>query len=368
MMSISTEQIAEVWTSARTTLLKRLFLDRQTEFWLGELDPVRSLGEIRARVVDVIDETADTKTFVLRPNAAWRGHRAGQYTLVSGEINGVRMQRCYSISSAPGAALLSITVKRVAGGLMSTWLHDRVRPGHVLRLGPPAGDFVLPPRSRSKRLLLSGGSGITPTMSMVRDLATRGEVHDVVFVHYARSRADVIFGEELDDLAALHPGLELNVCLDDDPSAPRGFDEARFEALVPDYAERATFLCGPAPLMDRVVRLWNRAGASDRLVREHFVSALTMEPPAAAAGGVQVRFARSQRDVIARGGGTLLEQLERAGERPPNGCRIGICHTCKCRKQSGTVHNLVTGEVSSEPDQDIQLCISVPRSNLELDL
>jgi stearoyl-CoA 9-desaturase NADPH oxidoreductase len=83
---------------------------------------------------------------------------------------------------------------------------------------------------------------------------------------------------------------------------------------------------------------------------------------------VQVRLARSGRDVVAKGAGSLLEQLERAGEHPAHGCRIGICHTCKCRKRSGTVQNLVTGEVSSEPDQEIQLCISVPRSDLEVDL
>ena len=83
---------------------------------------------------------------------------------------------------------------------------------------------------------------------------------------------------------------------------------------------------------------------------------------------MQVRLGRSERNVVAKGQGSLLEQLERAGERPAHGCRIGICHTCKCRKQSGTVQNLVTGEVSSEPDQEIQLCISMPRSDLELDL
>jgi ferredoxin len=71
---------------------------------------------------------------------------------------------------------------------------------------------------------------------------------------------------------------------------------------------------------------------------------------------------------VLEGEGSLLERLERAGERPAHGCRIGICHTCKCRKQSGTVQNAVTGEVSSEPDQEIQLCISVPCSDLELGL
>jgi ferredoxin-NADP reductase len=345
-----------------------LFLERQAEFWLGELDPVRSLGEIRARVVEIIEETADTKTFVLQPNSAWPGHHAGQHTSVEVEIDGVRMRRCYSISSAPHDVLVSITVKHMPGGRVSTWLHEHVRAGHILRLGAPAGDFVLPVTTPDKLLLLSGGSGITPVMSMLRDLAAHGALHDVVFAHYARSRADVIFKKELGELAASHPGLRLLLCLDDDVSASRGFDEARFGELVPDFAERSTLLCGPGPLMDRAARLWESVGASDLLERERFTPALRLVPPVASPNGVQVRLARSERAVVAKGAGSLLEQLERAGERPAHGCRIGICHTCKCRKQSGTVQNLVTGEVSSEPDQEIQLCISLPRSDLELDL
>jgi ferredoxin-NADP reductase len=345
-----------------------LFLDRQAEFWMGELDPVRSLGEPRARVVEVVEETRDTKTFALRPNAAWSGHRAGQYTSVEVEIDGVRVRRCYSISSAPGDAFVSITVKRVSGGRVSTWLHEHVRAGDVLRLGAPAGDFVLPSPTPKKVLLLSGGSGITPVMSMLRDLAACDAIDDVVFVHHARSRADVIFGDELADLAARHAGLRLVLCLDDDASGPGGFDEAYFATQVPDFGERSTFLCGPTPLMDRAERLWERVGASDLLELERFTPALRPLPTMPATGGVQVRLRRSARNVVAKGQGSLLEQLERAGERPPHGCRIGICRTCKCRKQSGTVQNLVTGEVSSEPDEEIQLCISSPRSDLELDL
>ncbi|MGB5703388.1 MAG: ferredoxin reductase [Polyangiales bacterium] len=349
-------------------MAERLFLDRQAEFWMGELDPVRSLGELRARVVEVIEETEDTRTFVLRPNAAWRGHRAGQYTSVELEIDGVRVRRCYSISSAPGDALVSVTVKRVPDGRVSTWLHENVQAGQVLRLGAPSGDFVLGSQTPGKLLLLSGGSGITPVMSMLRDLAMSEGIVDLVFVHHARSGADVIFGEELADLAARHPGLRLVLCLDDDTSTPRGFDEAHFAELVPDFAERSTFLCGPKPLMDRAERLWESVGASERLQLERFTPALRLLPPVDSVDGVEVRLRRLDRTVVAKGQGSLLEQLERAGERPAHGCRIGICHSCKCRKQSGTVRNLVTGEVSSEPDEEIQLCISMPCSDLELDL
>jgi ferredoxin len=178
----------------------------------------------------------------------------------------------------------------------------------------------------------------------------------------------VIFGEELADLAERHPGLQLIVRTDDEAGRPLGFDEGDFAALVPDFAARTTYLCGPGALMERVEKLWHCAGASTHLSRERFAPPARLVGARAPLAGVGVRLARSERRVTAAGEGALLEQLERAGERPANGCRIGICHTCTCRKHSGTVENLLTGEVSSEPDQDIQLCISVPRSDLDLDL
>jgi ferredoxin-NADP reductase len=202
-------------------------------------------------------------------------------------------------------------------------------------------------------------------MSILRQRVARGAVKDLVFVHHARRRADVIFGRELEAIAARHPGMRLLIQLDDDP-AGGGFDEARLARQVPDFAARNTMVCGPAGLMDRVEAMWARAGATDRLQREQF----TVPPPVVPAPGapVAIRLARSGRTVVADGAGTLLDQLERAGERPASGCRIGICQTCQCTKTSGVVENLRTGAISSEPGESIQLCISVARSELELGL
>jgi len=349
------------------TISRRLFFDRQAAFWLDQLHPTWSMREIRARVVEVIAETPDTRTFVLRPNRHWKGHRAGQHTTVEVEIDGVRHRRCYSISSAPSDPRLAITVKRVAGGRVSPWLHEHVRPGHVLRLGPAAGDFgVGDGATAAPLLLIGGGSGVTPLMSILRDLAARDAVRNVVLVLHARSRGEVIFGRELEALASRHAGLSLIVRLDDDPGGDGGFDEQRLARLVPDFASRTTLLCGPAGLMDRVERMWARAGATARLQREQFgAPPLTVPPPGAP---VAVRLTTSARTVTADGTGTLLEQLERAGERPAYGCRMGICQTCKCRKRSGVIENLRTGAISSDPDEDIQLCISRARSDLELRL
>lgn len=334
----------------------RLHLDKAAEFWLGEVDASWSLDGRRARVARVIDETRDVKTFVLEPGRAWAGHRAGQHVEVEVEIDGVRVRRCYSLSSAPSDPRPTITVKRVEGGRVSSWMHARLRAGDVVGLGAPSGDFVLPEVTPSKVLLLSGGSGATPVMSMLREMASKGEVGDVVYAHCARTRDDVLFADELRALAARHPGLRVVL------HCGAALDGEGLRAWVPDFAARETFLCGPSGMMTLVEGVWAEAGVTERLRRERFSAPRAVEGGATA----KVRLAVTQRTVEARAGATLLEALEGAGERPAYGCRMGICNTCRCRKRAGTVVDAVTGAVSSAADEDIRLCVSVAKSDVEL--
>jgi ferredoxin-NADP reductase len=224
-----------------------------------------------------------------------------------------------------------------------------------VRLGTPAGDFIAP-EVATPLLLVGGGSGITPIMAIVRELAERNQLSDVVVVHGARTAADAVFWPQLTALAAAHPGLRLIARRDDQ----HGYlDVASLRSLVPDLAARETFVCGPPGLID-VVRA---AAPADRVHLERFVAA-PINLPNAAAVTVQLR----SRAVIAHGPGSLLDQLERAGERPAHGCRMGICNTCRCTKRSGAVLDTTTGLVSAEPDQEIRLCTSIAQSDLTLEL
>jgi ferredoxin-NADP reductase len=253
---------------------------------------------------------------------------------------------------------------------VSSFLHERVRAGSVIGLGAPAGDFVLDAPSGAGLLLLSGGSGATPGMAILRDLAGRGALHDVVVVQAARSAADVIFRDELLALAARHAKKgDLRVIFRLDDAAKGPLAEAELQELVPDFAARQTLLCGPPGMMDAMERIWTRAGARSRLRTERFVAARPPVTPVTKARGeaVTLRLSRSGRCVSAEAH-TVLEQLEQAGERPAYGCRMGICQTCRCLKRAGTVEDLLTGAVSSEPDQEIRLCVSVARSDLDLAL
>jgi ferredoxin-NADP reductase len=326
---------------------RRWFLDRTADFWLGELRATWSLSERRGRVVSVHSETADTKTFEIITPRSWPGHRAGQYVPVEVEIDGVRVRRNYSISSGAsesGRRRIAITVKRVPGGRVSTWMHAHLREGDVVRLGSPAGDFVVgaPP---ARLLLVGAGSGITPIAAIVRDLVARGEVRDVLVIEAARTDAEAIFATELAQLADATVGLRV--------LSRRG--QLTPDLLEPFVANREVYVCGPTPVMDLVTRLAPRARV------ERFAA-----PRPASSHNARVHLAIAKRsvDII---DGTLLEALERAGERPAYGCRMGICNTCRCQKTSGTVEDVLTGALSSEP-QEIRLCTSIARSDLELAL
>lgn len=331
---------------------------------LTALHPMLSLGEVRARVISVIAETADTKTFVLRPNAFWMGVQAGQFIRVRREINGRFVERVYSASSLRGTRELAITIKRQAGGLFSQHMHDTVRRGDVLTISQAAGEFVLPAILPAKILLLSAGSGITPMLAMLQSLNARRYAGDVLLLNVAPSADTFIFSRRLAELATRFPALRL---LPHYTQTAGRLDAEKLRAQVPDIAERTTWLCGPAEMMAWVHALWETEQYSAPLRSERFASSQLL--PASAPGTpVNVTFGEAGQRFTTQGNDNLLLQAERAGLAPKHGCRIGICASCQCIKASGTVENLQTGAISAAPDELIRLCVSVARSDLSIKL
>jgi ferredoxin-NADP reductase len=223
-------------------------------------------GELVCRAVT--DETHDVRSFHFtsaQPNRF--SFAAGQFLTFELPIGGQTVYRCYTISSPPSrSGTISITVKRVARGPVSNWLHDRVRPGTRLRATGPSGDFVLPPDGDEKLLLLSAGSGVTPLMSMARMLFDHAQDRDVVFIHSARSPADIVFREELALLARRLPRLRVAHIVEgkaDEPGWPGllgRLDGRILDLLVPDMRTRDVYCCGPAPYMANVRALLDQAG------------------------------------------------------------------------------------------------------------
>ncbi|SPM33486.1 Ferredoxin-NADP reductase [Mycobacterium rhizamassiliense] len=329
-------------------------VDRYTEL----VAPTWTLGEARAKVVDVRRSTSRSVTLTLAPNAAFSSAhavKAGQYVNVAVEIDGRRHTRCYSPANAEGGATLELTIGQHDGGLVSNFLYERARRGMVVGLSGVGGDFVLPAQRPRRILFVSGGSGITPVLAMLRTLVAQGHDGEIAFVHYARNAAEACYRDEL----AAMPGVRV---LHGFTRSGAGDLEGRFGAGHLAHAmpsPDAVFVCGPTALVEAV--------------REHCENVFTESfvPPAVAVpanpSGGRITFADSGIDAV-DDGRSLLEQAEAAGLAPANGCRMGICHTCTRRKNTGTVRSLTTGSVSSAPDEDIQICVSVPVGDVDLSL
>jgi ferredoxin-NADP reductase len=349
--------------------------------YLEQLNPLLVRGECRAEVVAAERGTEESVTLTMRPNRAWQGFRAGQFVNVTVEIDGVRHRRCYSPACAEsrrrddpppyrgtfGPSAIEITVKRHPEGLVSNFLVDRAEPGMVVGLSAGEGDFQLPDPRPESVLLIGGGSGITPLMSILRTLFAEAYAGPVALLYYAPEADRCIYRGELERLDAAHPNFQLLRSYTRAPGSGEldgHFSPAHLPQADPDFTEAETFACGPPALLDAVRGTWAN-GLEHQLHVESFVPPTFV--PVGEPGEGQIRFAGSGVEV-ANSGAPLLAQAEAAGLTPEFGCRMGICHTCTCRKRSGTHKNLITGEVSSAPDEEIQLCVSAALGDLTVEL
>jgi ferredoxin-NADP reductase len=340
--------------------------------YLEVLDPMWAAREVRARVVDVVRETDGehpVATVRLQPTETWRGHRAGQYVQVGVEVPGARRTtRCFSISSAasgPGEEF-SLTVRAHAEGLVSRFLVEEARPGLVVHLSQAEGGFTLsesPATPTNNHLLyLTGGSGITPAMSHLRTLLRDGydgrAGRKVTFLHWSRSPEDQIFAEELQRIAWADNGVTVRLFHGD-----QVFSEELLRRHVPRFEATDTWACGPAGMMELVLEAYD---GSPRLRTEYFKLS-GRAPGAAGSTEGDVSFTRAGTSAP-NTGASLLEQAEALGLTPEFGCRMGICLTCTSRKSEGTVRNVLTGEESSLPDEDIRICVSAPVGDCAVEL
>lgn len=344
-----------------TNSLTRLLDTDKLEFWLRHVNPLFALDRVRARVTAVHVDTPRVRTLILRPNARWRGFRAGQHVMLTLEVAGRRLTRTFSLSGGEDEPTLRLTIGRQPNGRVTGALHDRVRPGAVVEISQAQGEFVLPDDPRTPLLLIAGGTGITPFLAMLRTLAARGGRRDVVLLGWAPSASELIARRELALLPQRLPGLRIHTAYTRAGAAR--FSPQLLDVVVPDFRERLTYVCGPDALTDAVAAHWHDAGLDGRLRREWFGA-----PRGAVAGSgpVAVACTRSGRTVTVPGVRSLLVELEAAGLTPAHGCRAGICRQCTCMLASGAVEELRTGGTRNETDEPIQLCAVRARSDLVL--
>lgn len=336
--------------------------------YLHLVNPLWSARELRGRVVDVKAETRDSATLVIEPGWGFEFRfTPGQYIGIGILVDGRWHWRSYSLTSVPnwtdsahrGKQLISITVKAMPEGFLSTHLVGGVEVGTIVRLAAPQGGFMLPEPPPAKVLFLTAGSGITPVMSMLRTMDRRGELPDVVHVHSARTDVDVLFGAELAELHDKHPSYVLRQHLTGENGK---FELSALDELYPDWRERETWACGPAAMLDEIEHYWAQAGLADRLHIERF----EIERGAVGEGGT-VAFARSDRSTEVDGATSLLQAGESAGVQMPFGCRMGICQTCVVTIVDGRTRDLRNG-MESRAGEKIQTCVSAAAGDCTLDV
>jgi glycine betaine catabolism B len=348
---------------------------RTVEYWDPQVD-----NELVC--VDVHAETHDVKTFTF---AACEGKHvrfsAGQYFAFETDLEGETETRCYSISSSPlRTNVFSITVKRVAGGRISNWLHDNLIPGTIVRTNGPLGQFIRPAGKDRKFLFLSGGSGITPVMSMVRELADATTPVDVVFLHAARTPADFVFRSELTNIANRLKGLRLYLLPEDLageqswPGLSGRISNELLQLTVPDIAARTVMCCGPAPFMAAARKMTAELGVPpERYIEESFDAAVE-DVPATLPDTVEdkvfkVAFSKQGKSIQVSTQQTVLSVAKKSGVRIPSACSNGLCGTCKSKLTSGFVDMKPNGGIRQrEIDAGFFLpCCSKPLSDLVID-
>lgn len=325
-------------------------------------EPTTGTRTHRLRVVEVIVETADARSLVLRPapeSAERFTYRPGQFlTLRLPGADGRPAARCYSLASSPHTGEpLKITVKRVAGGYASNWVCDRLAAGDELEALPPAGTFT-PDSLDGDLLLVAGGSGITPVLSIAKSALAAGRGR-VVLLYANRDEASVVFRDELRALAQAHPHRLLVLHWLESLQGLPAVD--RLAAALAPYAgrEAEAFVCGPQPLMDAVEQALRTLGVPGaRIHRERFFSlgadvfdAPAVPPGTAAEGGgtAEVELDGTTHTVAWPAKATLLDALLAAGVDAPYSCREGACSACTCRVVKGEV-TMVRNDVLDERD------------------
>ena len=342
--------------------------------WGAGLPGGRSQGVIES----IVPMGVDAAVVRVRPPRRFPVHRPGQFLGLGVDVHGVRHRRSFTITSLPGEDHLELTVQATAHGVVSRHLVSHARPGEVVQLGGPAGDFVLRDEP-GPVLLLAGGSGITPFVAMLRSLAVDVVHHgaarpDVVLVHHVRSRRAALHLGELMALDATMPWLRMELVTtrgaDGRPVGGAHLSPSGLEELCPDWADRTAFACGPDGLLDAARRHWAGAGRADRLHVEAFGPAIPAVPaaPGSPAGtSHRATFAPSGRAAEAEASPPLLAVAEAAGLAPRSGCRMGICHTCSVPLRSGRARDLRTGVLVPE-GRNVQLCVSAAATDVVLEL
>jgi len=330
-------------------------------------------------VDEVIQETPTTRTFrTRRVDGALPPFRAGQYVNLYVEVDGVHTSRPYSISSRPGEPWLDLTVRDVPGGFVAPHLLTHVAAGMELRCSGPLGTFYYEPLNHGRQLvMLAGGSGITPFASMLRDMAAADWPCRVWLLYGCRTPEEVVFGEELRQMARDAERFDLSVVISEPPARFRGkkglLDAGRIRREAGSVRGKTFYVCGPAAMYDFCLPQLDELGVERHRIKRELYGPpvdVTRVPgwPQGVTSETTFTVQVGERTIEAAAGEPLLCSLERHGLAPPSICRSGECSLCRSRLLDGDVFT-PPGVGVREADRRygyIHPCVSYPISDITI--
>ncbi|WP_027992813.1 FAD-binding oxidoreductase [Sinorhizobium meliloti] len=322
----------------------------------------------------VIDETHDSKTFVFEDSQSRSfDFKPGQYISFKFEIEGKLCPRAYSICSTPTRPHnVQITVKRVPGGLVSNWLNDHMRPRMSVEIADIAGRFNYFDIPSRKPLLLSGGSGVTPVMSMLQYITDVADQVDVEFVHFARTPKDIIFRDQLEFIARRFSNIKVHMVVGEtgEETCFRGrmgtISASLMQSLVPDLPQREIFMCGPEGFM-KAARAMAAKVPIPAVYEESFGERIPIEEPDKLGG--EVYFSLSGKHGTCAPGETILEAALNSGIWIESSCHQGVCGSCKVKLTQGMVDMQDLGGLPAceRSEGFVLACCSRPMGSVSID-
>jgi ferredoxin-NADP reductase len=316
------------------------------------------------RIARIFEEAPGVKTFRLTAPGEGPlpfGYLPGQFLGLTVRQDDKPVRRSYTIASSPTQRdHVEITVRRVEQGVVSGYLHDRVKEGDQLEVAAPFGSFTFTGREADSIVLIGGGVGITPLMTVIRYLTDHGWPKDIFLLYSCRTSRDFIFREELEYLQRRHANLHVVASMTraagTEWMGPTGrLTKELIAQSVPNIAGRRVHLCGPPPMMEAVQAILTDLGVPKEQVKTESFTLARGKPeperhvletgPAVAA---TVTFVKSGKSAPLPPDRTVLEVAEGIGVEIPNVCRAGVCGVCKTRLLSGSVTMAVQDALTPE--------------------
>jgi ferredoxin-NADP reductase len=338
-------------------------------------------------VGSIVTETPSVKTFRLLPAANDRflpfTFVPGQFLNVAFGIGGARMNRSYSISSSPTQReYVELTIRREPRGAVSRHIVDLLKVGDQVDAGGPVGRFTFTGTDADSIVLIAGGVGITPMMSVTRYLTEQSWAGDIFFIYTCRTPADCIFADEVAALQRLNPKLRVAVTISKaegtDWKGHRGrITKEWLTQTVPDLASRRTHLCGPPSMMDAVQAIFTELGVPPDRVKTEAFGAIKPTPaaagatakPTAPATGPLVMFSNNNKSAKIHVDQTILELSEELAIGIEFSCRVGTCGVCKVKMTSGEVEMAVQDALDADDKANgiILACQAKPQGDVAVE-